>query len=129
VTKRGYPAWVRATLGLACLAFCAAPTPGDIGGCGQKPQELGAPEFFELKNSIDCERCTECALSSSLCDRACETTTDERTFPAGCVPLVHDGEVCLRALLYASCEDYAVYVDDRGPSVPTECDFCPAEAK
>src|SRR5690606_8122210 len=35
------------TLLLACLAcLLLAPTPGDVGGCGQAPQELDAPIFF-----------------------------------------------------------------------------------
>jgi hypothetical protein len=46
-------------------------------------------------------------------------------FPEGCLPLVHDGEVCLRALLYATCAEYEAYVDDARPKVPSECDFCP----
>jgi hypothetical protein len=43
------------------------------------------------------------------------------------VPLVHDGEVCLRALDDAACEDYLEYMSDVAPTVPTECNFCPAE--
>jgi hypothetical protein len=50
-------------------------------------------------------------------------------FPEGCAPLVHDGEVCLRALHFASCDAYRGYVDDAAPTVPTECDFCPGEAR
>ncbi len=30
----------------------------------------------------------------------------------------------MRALLAASCSDYASFVDDVAPTVPTECDFC-----
>jgi hypothetical protein len=42
------------------------------------------------------------------------------------VPLVHDGEVCLRALDDGGCEDYRNYMSDLSPSVPTECNFCPS---
>jgi hypothetical protein len=52
----------------------------------------------------------------------------QTAFPDRCVPLVHDGEVCLRALQYASCDDYRAYVSDVSPSVPTECNFCPEPA-
>jgi hypothetical protein len=43
--------------------------------------------------------------------------------------LVHDGEVCLRALEVAACDDYALFMDDVAPSLPTECNFCPAEGQ
>jgi hypothetical protein len=46
-------------------------------------------------------------------------------FPKGCFPLVHDGEVCLRALSYSTCDEYVEYLDDRVPRIPTECNFCP----
>jgi len=47
------------------------------------------------------------------------------SFPERCLPLVHDGEVCLRALLNASCGDYSQYMSDDSPTAPTECNFCP----
>jgi hypothetical protein len=50
-------------------------------------------------------------------------------FDPDCFPLVHDGEVCLNALRAASCNDYANYVDDLAPTVPTECNFCPLAGK
>lgn len=116
----------KALLALALLLFCAAPTPGDIGGCGQAPDILDAPTFFANKKRIDCERCSECGLLSDTCDEACsQSAAPSVAFPTDCVPLVHDGEVCLRALQYASCDDYAAYVDDTSPSVPSECNFCP----
>jgi hypothetical protein len=46
-------------------------------------------------------------------------------FDEGCIPLVHDGEVCLRALLAASCQDFSEFVRDLEPTAPTECVFCP----
>ena len=117
-----------ALTGLA-LVFCIAPTPGDVGGCGQKPAELDPGIFFASKANIDCQRCEECALASKPCAQACDASQPQQSqFPDRCVPLVHDGEVCLRALQYASCDDYQAYVSDVSPSVPTECNFCPEPA-
>lgn len=116
----------KAALGLALLLFCTAPTPGDIGGCGQSPDILDAPTFFANKKRIDCSRCDECGLVSNACQAACdegEPTLD--SFPKDCIPLVHDGEVCLHALQYASCDDYASFMADQAPSTPSECNFCP----
>ena len=114
---------------LASLVFAAtaAPTAGDIGGCGQEAVLLDAGQFFEIKQVVDCQRCTECALFTRACDRACSTTRAEGGFPEGCFPLVHDGEVCVRALESASCSDYAEFVADSSPTIPTECDFCPVD--
>lgn len=106
--------------------LCAAPVPGDIGACGQPVEQLDAELFFENKQRIDCTRCEECGINTSTCAVACSNRPPERTtFPDRCVPLLHDGEVCLRALLSANCNDYEAYVDDLDPTVPTECDFCP----
>jgi hypothetical protein len=121
------PARQRLLLALGVLFFCTAPTPGDVGGCGQDPQELDPETFFETKDSIDCTRCNECSFTSRICDRACSSKLSQVAFPEDCLPLVHDGEVCLRALLDASCDDYSAYVRDEGPEVPTECNFCPAK--
>jgi hypothetical protein len=106
-----------------------APTPGDIGGCGQEAQELDWEEFFSLKRSIDCERCADCDLETRACARACETDAGAGHLPEGCVPLVHDGEVCLRSLIHASCSDYKTYMDDAAPAVPSECNFCPPRGR
>lgn len=107
--------------------FCTAPVPGDVGGCGQTAQDLDAPTFFASKKAIDCRRCRECGIDSQSCTNACDSSqTIESSFPDYCYPLVHDGEVCLRALSTASCNAYAGYMDDAAPSVPTECDFCPS---
>ena len=109
------------------VLLCAAPVPGDIGACGQPVQALDGPIFFRAKKTVDCRRCEECALATKTCSVACARAAPAVTsFPPDCQPLVHDGEVCLRALLAASCDDYAGYVADDAPSVPTECDFCPA---
>lgn len=121
----------RARIALTALAllFCMAPTPGDVGGCGQKPAELDASIFFASKANIDCQRCQECGVASKSCMRACDVSLALPTqFPERCDPLVHDGEVCLRALQYASCEDYRAYMSDIAESVPSECNFCPEPA-
>lgn len=119
---------VRGLLALGALVLCTAPTPGDIGGCGQAPDQLDPGVFFATKAATDCGRCRDCDIHSTACARACdEPRSYPSDFPKGCVPLVHDGEVCLRELQFASCDDYASYMDDRSPRVPSECDFCPAE--
>lgn len=118
----------KALLSLVALLFCTAPVPGDVGGCGQEPQQLDPPIFFATKLYIDCDRCKQCGIETVSCELACDESTpipDE--FPEGCVPLVHDGEVCLRALRHASCSDYRSYMAELGPSVPTECNFCPEQ--
>jgi len=108
------------------LLFCTAPTPGDVGGCGQKPAELDPGTFFASKANIDCQRCDECGLTAISCENVCtHPESYPSAFPDNCLPLVHDGEVCLRALLHASCDEYASYMSDSSPSVPTECNFCP----
>lgn len=121
---------IRAARWLRLLAlvvfFTAAPTAGDIGSCNQDPIDLDPVKFFRAKASIDCARCDECGYQTKACAAAC-STPPARAFPKGCYPLVHDGEVCLDALLAASCGAYGVYIDDDAPVVPTECNFCPAE--
>jgi hypothetical protein len=117
----------RGALALLLLLFCAAPVPGDVGGCGQSPDQLDPSVFFATKRDIDCRRCSDCGFTTLACAEACSAeAVVPADFPEGCLPLVHDGEVCLRALHFASCDAYRDYVDDRAPTVPTECDFCPA---
>lgn len=113
---------------LFVLAFVAGPTAGDIGSCGQDPEELDPVKFFNFKESVDCRACQECAIATEACTRACDAVLDQSAFPDNCVPLVHDGEVCLNALAAADCEDYAGFMSDTSPTVPTECNFCPVEA-
>ena len=115
-------------LGLLVLV-CAAPTPGDVGGCGQKRQPLDEEVFFATKNAIECDRCNECGISTNRCTEACNADSGGRRFPEECLPLVHDGEVCLRRLLDVGCDTFTEYVDDRTPAVPSECDFCPEGAR
>jgi hypothetical protein len=114
-------------LALAALfVLCAAPTPGDIGGCGQRVQPLGATPFFEAKKAIDCDKCHECSFSTDFCKQACDpASAPPEDFPEGCKPLVHDGEVCLNALEATGCDDYEAYVKDEGREAPNECRFCP----
>lgn len=119
--------WLRAVVGFVVLAFCAAPVPGDVGGCNQRAQELDPEAFFAIKGGVDCEKCLGCSIESDTCDRACAGDVDT-ALPRGCVALVHDGEVCLRALLDASCDDYRGFVRDEAPTTPTECNFCPRSA-
>jgi len=115
------PVLVVATLAL----FCLAPTPGDIGGCGQPAEELDPVAFFEVKKYVDCQACQRCGIETAACSKACGAGASERAFPTGCAPLAHDGEVCLRALDAADCDDYASYLSDAVPRSPSECQFCP----
>lgn len=110
-----------------CLTLlCTAPTPGDVGGCGQPARDLDADAFFQEKRRVDCSHCRECGIRTASCEAACsEDAPPSEGFPSGCYPLVHDGEVCLRALDDASCDEYRSYVDDEAPQVPSECNFCP----
>ena len=115
-----------ATAVTACLGILSlAPTPGDVGGCGRAPELLDERAYAEGRRTTDCRRCTECGLTTARCERACATgAAAESAFPPGCVPLLRDGEVCIRALRVASCESYATYLSDTAPTVPTECEFC-----
>jgi hypothetical protein len=106
------------------VLFGMAPTVGDIGSCGQAVDELDAPTFFIQKARYDCDQCRTCSLAGSLCEQAC-AAAPATAFPMGCRPLVHDGEVCLDALLYAGCDAYAKYMDPADPKAPSECQFCP----
>lgn len=115
-------------LAAGLLLFVIAPTPGDIGGCGQEAELLDAPVFFATKLSIDCRHCEECGFVYESCGEACDPYAPvPEAFPQGCFPLVHDGEVCLRALNNASCGDYSAYMidDPANRSTPSECNFCP----
>jgi hypothetical protein len=113
-------------LGLACLA----PTPGDIGGCGERVRDLDPDAFFAARAELDCHACQKCGLSTERCRDACEPGADAAAprFPDDCLPLAHDGEVCLRALRASDCEQYERYVRDALPEEPSECHFCPPRA-
>jgi len=121
--------------GVVRLAFavlfllCAAPTPGDVGGCGQRVLPLGAREFFKAKKKVDCSKCGDCSFETTFCTNACDPDQElPGDFPEGCDPIVHDGEVCLNALEAAGCGDYEAYVKDEGRQAPNECRFCPLES-
>ena len=116
-------------LAAVLLLVVAAPTVGDIGSCGEAPSDLDAAAFFREKAAVDCARCEECGFTTAACTRACDPTQPLPTFPEGCYPITHDGEVCLRALEAASCDTYASFVADQGSTISTECNFCPPEAK
>lgn len=111
-------------LAIAVIFFTAAPTAGDIGSCSQPEDDLDPAKFFSAKQRIDCEKCLDCAIPTEACANACDTVSTP-PFEKGCVPLVHDGEVCLDALEAAACEDYKGFMADQGATVPTECNFCP----
>jgi hypothetical protein len=113
-----------ARLALIALFFLAAPVAGDIGSCGQSPDGLDPTKFFDAKQGIDCQQCTACGISTHTCTLACGPARGG-VFSPMCYPVEHDGEVCLDALLAASCSTYQSYVADQDPTVPTECDFCP----
>lgn len=113
---------------VALAAFCLAPTPGDIGGCGQTARDLDPDVFFNSKRSVECRRCGECSLRTPACELACDEQAElPAEFPDGCFPLVHDGTVCLRKLTQSSCEDHAQVMGEPA-RVPSECNFCPALA-
>jgi hypothetical protein len=106
-------------------ALCAAPTAGDIGGCGRSVNELDPARFAVARKLEDCQRCTQCGIATERCTRACDPKqTSDVLIPQTCKPLYHDGEVCLRALDAASCDDYTKYEDDFAPTNPSECEFC-----
>lgn len=109
------------------LLVVAAPTVGDIGGCGAEPADLDASAFFKAKAQLDCNHCAECGFVTAACLRACDPTQTPSALPLGCFPIQHDGDVCLRALDAASCDEYATYIADQGATIPTECNFCPVE--
>jgi hypothetical protein len=105
--------------------LCAAPTAGDIGGCGDKPVELSPIGYSAARKRLECDRCRECSLATGRCRRACDPKAPgDVDLPATCRPLLHDSEVCERALLNLSCADFADAVDDVSPRAPGECLFC-----
>ena len=119
--------WRQRLLLLLAGMLSLAPTAGDIGGCGQPLVALDARKFFDEKQTIDCRRCFQCGLTSAACERACGPFAEVAEFPAGCAPLVHDGEVCLNALLASDCDDYAAYTSAVAATAPSECNFCPLD--
>ena len=109
---------------LAALAVLA-PTPGDTGGCGTAVVEMSSAGYGNARKLADCARCKECNIGSERCARACNRSVPpEFALPPTCRPLLHDGQVCLRAIYAASCADFATYVDENAPVTPSECGFC-----
>ncbi len=119
----------RARLGLVMVlsVLAAAPTVGDVGGCNEQADELSAEKFFKARLESECMQCRACEIAGTPgCKRVCDPLVRvPGTFPKGCRPLVHDGEVCLRAIELLSCEAFA-HVVAVNPIIPNECDFCPA---
>lgn len=121
--------------------LCAAPTVGDVGSCGSEAVALDATSFYAARARLQCRRCGDCALQTAACVRACvlaqnpgdaaaldlgaDAGVGVTQWPAECHPVIHDGEVCLRALEAVSCGDFARAVSP-SPIVPSECDFCPS---
>jgi len=116
---------LKLAIGFLALAFCAAPVPGDVGGCGQSAQELDPETFFWSLQDSECQQCKDCEIQTKACHRACADVLTQNAFPKDCAPLVHDGEVCLRRLQQASCSEARDYLSDADPTLPTECNFCP----
>jgi hypothetical protein len=107
------------------LLFGAAPTVGDVGACGQKATPLDETLFVAQRKALDCQKCTECGLTTQTCIDACDPSKPgDVGWPDTCFPLDHDGVVCIDALEAASCKDYASFVSDVAPTIPTECQFC-----
>jgi len=107
------------------LVFGTAPTVGDVGACGAKATPLDETVFKAQRKELDCQRCTECSLTTQACADACDPSKpSDVAWPDTCFPLEHDGVVCIDALEAASCQDYASFVSDVAPTVPTECQFC-----
>ncbi len=117
----------RATVAVVIVSavFLAAPTPGDVGACGKTAQEMSSASFAAARKRADCAGCTACGIVSDRCVRACnEKLPPEIALPPTCRPLIHDGEVCLRAINDAPCDRFATYVDEFAPATPSECTFC-----
>ncbi|GAC1353163.1 MAG: hypothetical protein NVS3B20_20010 [Polyangiales bacterium] len=126
LSNRPSPSRTSIAFVIALALLVSAPVVGDVGACGAVAETLDAQRFFNARLEDECTRCNECANSSPGCRRACDRKTPRPlTFPPGCHPLVHDGEVCLHAIEALSCNAFGDLVSDN-PIVPTECDFCPS---
>ena len=120
----------RPSLGFVIVlgVLTAAPTVGDVGGCNEAAAPLDASKFFRARLEITCAQCKDCGVATATCRAACDPATfAPSTFPSGCKPVEHDGQVCLRALESMSCGEFESVVA-AAPIVSTECDFCPAPA-
>lgn len=120
----------RHALGMVLALLCAAPTVGDVGGCGDEPVTLGPTKYTNARKKLECGRCRECGVRTERCKRACDPKAPgDAVLPATCRPLERDAEVCFRVLLETSCEVFASSVDDVSPTAPSECLFCRAGAE
>ena len=119
----------RLWVALVAVYVLMAPVAGDIGSCGQKAEELDALKFFEAKQFAECNRCIDCGFTNATCVTICQEPLAEPSFDPDCFPLAHDGEVCINALEAASCDEFAQFVDDVAPTIPTECNFCPEDRR
>ncbi|HEY1695599.1 MAG TPA: hypothetical protein VGG39_25705 [Polyangiaceae bacterium] len=107
------------------LVFGAGPTVGDVGSCGDQATALAESTFAAQRKAMDCQRCTQCGITTQTCTNACNPSKpSDVAWPSTCYPLEHDGIVCLDALQAASCSTYASFVSDVDPAIPSECDFC-----
>jgi len=115
----------RALVGAVLAVLCMAPTPGDIGGCGDAPTEVPASRYAAARKRLECDRCGSCGVVNARCERACNPKVpSDVALPVTCRPLTHDVDVCLRALVTSSCSTFAAAVDDDAPISPSECLFC-----
>jgi hypothetical protein len=119
----------RSLLALApLLALSLAPVAGDVGSCGSPAVDLDPAKFFALEYGIQCKKCLGCGIDTARCAELCAGPPEGAAFPLACFPTVHDGEVCIRALDAAGCDEMALYVADEGAVIASECDFCPESA-
>lgn len=81
-------------LAAVLLFFTAAPVAGDIGSCGQPPDDLNPTTYFMVKESLDCKRCLECMLRSEACQIACK-------------PVIESNDPNAAAFLPAACDTCA----------------------
>jgi hypothetical protein len=63
-------------LAAVLIFYTAAPVAGDIGSCGQSPDDLDPVKYFTVKELLDCKKCLECSLASDICKVACKPVTD-----------------------------------------------------
>lgn len=115
---------LRSSMVIVLGLLCMAPTVGDVGGCGREATLLEPARYGAARKAEDCKRCSECGIETPRCSRACDPKfAPEVELPSTCKPLLHDGEVCIRALHALSCDAYAETVSD-APTLPSECQFC-----
>ena len=118
-----------AALAVALFVFSGmAPTVGDIGSCGQPPDDLDATTFFGIKAGTDCDQCRECGLTrTSAATNACNPPFARRlAFRPAVSPSCTMARCACARCIHASCDDYASYMSETAATAPSECQFCPA---